>query len=224
MTFQSLRAVLATKTRLETDLSAAQKQIEVQAAKLRAAEHDARIDPLTHIPNRRAFDKHMEGVQSLFERQEIAYSLVVLDLDNFKSVNDNFGHAAGDSVLQVAAKLLQSQLRLSDRVFRFGGEEFVLVLVATGLRQAMIVAERARKRIEASVVYYDGQELRVTASAGVAEAGRGDSCSNLLEQADAALYSAKRAGRNRVEAARQPQCAADAADSHSGDLQRMGLD
>jgi diguanylate cyclase (GGDEF)-like protein len=167
---------------------------------LRAAERDARMDSLTHIPNRRAFDEHVTAVHALFERQRIAYSVVMLDLDNFKSVNDRYGHAAGDSVLQVIAKLLQSQLRLSDRVFRFGGEEFVIVLVATNLQQAMLVAERARKRIEASIVYFKGRELRITTSAGVCEVRDGLTSAAVLAQADAALYGAKSAGRNRIEA------------------------
>lgn len=202
MTFESLRGVLEAKHQLELELSAAHKQIEQQAAKLRTAEHDARVDPLTRIPNRRAYDEHMEGVHNLFERQGIAYSLVLLDLDNFKRLNDTYGHAAGDAVLQVTAKLLQSQLRLSDRAFRIGGEEFVLVLVATSMRQATIVAERARKRIEASVVHFEGKELRVTTSAGVAEARPGLASRDILELADAALYAAKSGGRNRIHLAK----------------------
>ena len=126
-------------------------------------------------------------------------------------LNDAHGHAAGDAALQVTAKLLQSQLRLSDRAFRIGGEEFALVLVATDARHAEIVAERARRRIEASTVYFDGKQLRVTVSAGIAEARDNVPSRDILKQADAAMYAAKEAGRNRIEVARPELAAAGGA-------------
>jgi diguanylate cyclase len=201
MTRESLRDVLETRQRLQFELSAAQRQIEEQAVRLRAAEQDARIDYLTRLPNRRAFDEHLAGVHSLFERNGMAYTLMLFDVDRFKSVNDAYGHAAGDAVLQVMAKVMQTRLRLSDKVFRLGGEEFAMVLAATTRQQAAVVAERMRKRIEAAVVHFEGCELRFTASIGAAEIEVNQSSSELLERADEALYAAKEAGRNCVEIA-----------------------
>ena len=201
VTSESLRSVLETKESLEGRLADAHKKIEQQAAKLEAAEHDARIDSLTRLPNRRSLDGHLKSVHSLFERQRVTYSLLMFDIDKFKLFNDTYGHAAGDAVLQVTAKLLAAQLRPSDGVFRMGGEEFVMVLSATGLRQAKIVAECARNRIEASVVYFDGRDLHVKTSVGVAQVEEGSSIEDVMKQADAALYAAKRAGGNCVELA-----------------------
>jgi len=196
----TLHDVLESKYRLESELSEAAQKIERQAAQLKAAEREARIDVLTLLPNRRAFDEQLQVVHSLFERHGVMYSLVLFDLDRFKAFNDTHGHAAGDSVMQTVGKILQTQWRASDRAFRYGGEEFVLVCQATDARGALIVAERICRRIEASVVCVEGKELKVTTSAGVAQIQAGMSTRWLLEQADMALYIAKQEGRNRAYA------------------------
>lgn len=201
ITEDTLRNVFETRERLEAKLAAAQREIEQQAARLRAAELDARVDPLTRLGNRRALDEHLVTVHALNERNGLSYSLLMLDIDKFKSINDTYGHAAGDAVLQVMGKVLQTQLRLSDRPFRMGGEEFVMILSATSLKQAAIVAERVRKRVEAATVHFEGKTLHFTASIGVAEIEAGQSSGELLERADEALYAAKNAGRNCVEIA-----------------------
>jgi diguanylate cyclase (GGDEF)-like protein len=150
------------------------------------------------LANRRALDEQLEEIHALFERHGISYSVVMLDLDRFKAFNDTHGHAAGDSALQVVGKILNTQRRVTDRAFRYGGEEFVVVCQATDARGALMVAERICRRIESSVIPFEGQELEVTISAGVAEIQPAISTRGLLEQADIALYSAKRQGRNRT--------------------------
>jgi len=198
LTAAAVQQVLESKRRLESELATAQQRIEEQVAQLKAAEQDARIDSLTRLPNRRSFDEQLVEVHSLFERQNVIYSMIILDIDNFKTFNDTHGHGAGDAVLQVVGKVLQTQKRPTDHASRIGGEEFAVILQATSAQHGQLVAERMRKRIETSTVHFDGKELNVTASAGVAQIESGVAAKQLFEQADLALYSAKKQGRNCV--------------------------
>lgn len=161
-------------------------------------------DPLTSLENRRALDAVANAVTSTMAGGE-DLAAVLLDIDHFKSFNDTQGHMAGDSALQRIADLLRSSLRNdNDHAFRFGGEEFLLILPRTGLEQATTLAERLRQAIENEAIPNPNTEAGVlTASLGVA-AMRCESASvvgQLIESADAALYEAKRAGRNRVSRA-----------------------
>ena len=161
-------------------------------------------DPLTSLENRRALDAVANAVTSTMAGGE-DLAAVLLDIDHFKSFNDTQGHIAGDSALQRIADLLRSSLRNdNDHAFRFGGEEFLLILPRTGLEQATTLAERLRQAIETEAIPNPNTEAGVlTASFGVA-AMRCESASvvgQLIESADAALYEAKRAGRNRVSRA-----------------------
>jgi len=125
-------------------------------------------------------------------------SLIILDLDGFKAVNDTHGHAVGDRVLKALARCLEEHLRQSDRAVRLGGEEFAVLLPETGLPQALRLAERLRQAVAALKV---PPVERLSASFGVAQASPTDSPFSLLKRADEALYRAKRAGKNRVETA-----------------------
>ncbi|WFR60919.1 sensor domain-containing diguanylate cyclase [Paenibacillus amylolyticus] len=154
--------------------------------------YDARTDVLTGINNRRVFD---EVIQQWIE-EEIPFSLVIFDIDHFKSINDEFGHSAGDEVLKYVASLLRMSVSLNDVCFRFGGEEFVVLMRHCHSKQAYETAERIRITLEASVLPINRS---VTISAGIAEYPLNSiSATELFSLADSALYQAKAVGRNRT--------------------------
>jgi len=158
---------------------------------------EARIDALTGLANRRAFEEVLAAEISRAQRFEHQLAIVLLDLDRFKQINDSFGHAAGDVMLRSVSHLLTSLARQGDTVARWGGEEFVAVLPETDLPGARRFAERLRRTIEAHPV----GEMRTTASCGVATMLPVDTVEALLAAADQALYEAKSNGRNRTETA-----------------------
>ena len=166
-------------------------------------------DELTGLGNRRYFVQRGEDAVRLAERHGRPLSLLMIDLDKFKDVNDRYGHAAGDDVLKFLAVNLSLHSRSTDTCGRTGGEEFAIVLPETALGEALITAERIRAAVERTPVPSDHAEMpiAVTVSIGVAQLARGQSLDQLLEQADRALYGAKRSGRNRVEPAGAKQAA-----------------
>jgi diguanylate cyclase (GGDEF)-like protein len=157
-------------------------------------------DPLTSLYNRRFMEETLERELVRARRTETCLSVVMLDLDHFKSMNDQYGHAAGDTVLRAVAALLSRGLRASDIACRFGGEELIVILPDCPPEGAAMRAEAIRASLEAMQVVELGQSFKVTASFGVASSALcGYDQGALLKAADSALYSAKRAGRNRVE-------------------------
>lgn len=160
----------------------------------------ATTDTLTGLPNRRHFlgrlDEELERIRRLTTRDAC---VLMLDLDHFKRINDVYGHAAGDTVLRHFASILREQLRLTDTGGRLGGEEFAIILSATGVEAAQGFAERLCQKLAEMPVTVDGQTVFVTASIGIAAISRTDATSDsVLMRADAALYQAKECGRNRV--------------------------
>ena len=156
----------------------------------------AYTDALTGLANRRAFDRRMLLDDLLGRKGPL--SVIIVDVDHFKAVNDQFGHEAGDVVLRGIADTIQEAVRENDFVSRHGGEEFAILLPETELGAGQLVAERIRARIAAQVFAGRGAAVRVTASFGVAAVGAGSSRKGLVSIADAALYRAKAGGRNRV--------------------------
>ena len=174
-----------------------------------ATEHEAsrRIyesamrDPLTRSYNRRFADERLAAEVSFAQRHGTPLSLMILDVDEFKRVNDTLGHGAGDAVLRVLAGALSRTVRVEDVVARWGGEEFVVIARGIDARNAFIFGERIRKTIAALSIPWETAPMRVTVSVGVATMQAGSSIvtqAALLEAADQALYRAKAAGRNRV--------------------------
>jgi diguanylate cyclase (GGDEF)-like protein len=160
------------------------------------------IDHLTQIFNRRYLYARGEQETALARRHRRPLSLLMLDIDHFKQVNDVHGHAAGDVVLHAVAQCCQTTKRATDLAGRLGGEEFAVVLPETPLPQALQAAERLRRAVAANGVQLGDRNLTVTASFGVACLQESDAdFSSLLRRADAALYVAKHDGRNRVAAA-----------------------
>lgn len=159
-------------------------------------------DPLTQIHNRAAFDDLLAQEISLSVRHGSSLSLVMLDLDHFKAVNDSYGHVVGDQVLKAFVRRVGQCTRGSDMVFRYGGEEFALVLRSTELAGALALAERIRESVERMRVENGTSAVRLTVSLGVTQLRLGDDPLSLVERSDRALYRSKRAGRNRVSSAR----------------------
>lgn len=159
-------------------------------------ESAALTDSLTGIPNRLYFDQQIDANLLAAQRYGVTFSIIMLDLDHFKRVNDQHGHATGDSVLREFSQIAKNQLRMTDQLARWGGEEFIIATPHTGLEQALTLAERIRSAVAAHDFAVVGS---VTASMGVAEYRLGETPIALLERADDALYRAKAGGRNRIE-------------------------
>ncbi len=171
----------------------------------RIVERQALVDGLTGLPNRRQCEETLADELARIERFGGPLAVVVADLDWFKDVNDRYGHPAGDAVLRELAVLLQETLRDIDLAGRWGGEEFLLILPGTDLDGGAQVAERIRVALAGRIVLSaDGTPIPVTASFGVASTPAATTASELFAAADAAMYEAKRAGKNRVETAPQP--------------------
>ena len=184
--------------RLQVELDQTRKAVAQQSEQLEQAHEEARVDVLTALPNRRAFDEKIEELHSLFERGNSPYVVALLDIDHFKSFNDEHGHAVGDKVLGFVADVLRGTQRWTDHVARYGGEEFVILLPRMAGHKAKFAIDRQREKIEHAALTTDRQKLSVTVSAGVAEVLPGDTVSRVLARADEALYAAKSAGRNKT--------------------------
>jgi diguanylate cyclase (GGDEF)-like protein len=174
------------------------QMVELQAElSARVLELDAlsKTDALTGIGNRRSFETWLTAEVQRSNRYHSPLALIMLDLDKFKSLNDTFGHHAGDQVLQAMGMLLSSTARNTDLVARYGGEEFAVILSNTDAESARIAAERLRVRIETT----PWPDQKITASLGIASWGPGaESASELIARADKALYRSKELGRNRA--------------------------
>jgi len=163
------------------------------------------VDPLTGTYNRQTMMGDLNSERERAIRTQVPTALALVDLDHFKSVNDSYGHQAGDIVLQAIAGILQSHVRPFDKVYRYGGEEFLICLPNADMKQCARVLERLRRVIEASPVSIkDGTLLSVTASIGAAPMTKSRTVEQIIEKADKALYAAKEGGRNRVRVWRNP--------------------
>ena len=156
----------------------------------------ATIDSLTGIPNRAAYDERIEHEYLRWQRSGVAISILAWDIDRFKTVNDAYGHRAGDKVLRVVAQHLARHVRGTDFVARYGGEEFVMILIGTSSEQALVAADKIRLGIGRIGFHFRGKPVTVTASCGIATFREDDTPDSIFDRADRALYRAKDAGRN----------------------------
>lgn len=165
----------------------------------RALQTLAETDTLTGLPNRVLLESTFDTFSARARRNGTPLTLLLLDLDHFKKINDSHGHSAGDEVLSTAAELMRRRLRGSDFLCRLGGEEFLALLPDTDLEHAEMIAETVRKRIQDTAIRFRGQEIPLTLSIGIAELDRDEhNLDALLRIADKRLYLAKALGRNRV--------------------------
>ena len=184
-------------SQIETTLTALLYPIR-NALRYHVAVQTALHDPLTGAGNRIALDNALHRECQLAERYAQSVSILVLDIDFFKLINDNYGHAVGDQVLQQVAHSIRAHTRETDMTFRYGGEEFVVVLSKTDLQGASLIAERVRQQIEQQAFKTQAGEIKLTVSIGAGTLHERDSIKQLFNRADEALYQAKATGRNRV--------------------------
>lgn len=184
-----------------TQLNQRIHEMEQETTELRESAEKSRDlalkDALTGIWNRQALNEILEKEFARWQRYQSPLSIVIWDVDFFKRVNDNYGHAAGDKVLRTIASIFQKATRDADFISRFGGEEFMGVFPETRLEDALILANKIREKVELSKFHYEDKRVFITASAGLATFRPGDSIDDVFKRADKALYQAKQGGRNR---------------------------
>ena len=189
--FYLKRAVLTMAQELEALIT----QLKSEKDKL---EELAYTDPLTGLSNRRFFLEEMKRVLETAKRYKEPLSILMLDVDNFKRINDEYGHDVGDMILKQLAEVIRRSIRSSDIAARFGGEEFIVALPKTDEKGALMVAERIRQEFKKSKVKVDGKDVGTTVSIGVATLDEGYDLDRLIKEADEALYEAKRTGKDKV--------------------------
>jgi len=161
-------------------------------------EKESNIDPLTKLYNKRALLRDLETILDFGKDKKLDLSLIIFDLDDFKKINDTFGHIAGDKTLIYVAKVLKNSLRNEIKTYRFGGEEFVVVLNRIDLAEAEKIAKRILKTIAESKLIYKNSTIKITMSGGITEHKPNDTIDIIIERADKALYKAKEDGKNKV--------------------------
>ena len=196
-TRKSREETLQTQRAVQT----AEDKIRVLQAELARVSAKVREDQLTGALNRRGLEEEYERSCSACDRRVEPMCVALLDIDNFKSLNDTHGHQAGDSALVHLAKVIKATVRPTDVVCRYGGEEFVILLPGTGLQDSLAVVSRLQRELTKRFFLHDNQRLLLTFSAGVAERRAGESRDETIGRADASMYTAKRTGKNRVVAA-----------------------
>jgi diguanylate cyclase (GGDEF)-like protein len=164
-------------------------------------ENLANVDDLTRLYNKKSIMNHLEEGFKLAKMMKSPFSIIIFDIDDFKSINDQFGHTAGDQALREIPDALKGVTRQHDYTGRFGGDEFLIVLRNTSLSNACAIAERIRSRVDKRIFRHEGEEFHITISVGVASIDSSTkSADSLFEAADRANYNAKRDGGNRVSA------------------------
>lgn len=168
-------------------------------ANLEEQRQKALIDPLTGLPNRAAWEERLGHEMAVLQKNKTNLLVCILDLDHFKRINDGYGHLAGDRVLKIVAKVVKKQLRPTDFIARFGGEEFVILLPATQVTAGLALLEKLRTAVEECPFHFKSEPVTITVSTGVTALRPGERSDVALKRADQALYRAKENGRNRVE-------------------------
>ena len=187
---------------LRERLTAMENESSLMKEQLKEERQRALKDALTELPNREAFDERFEMEVARFNRYGKPATLVVGDVDHFKSVNDTYGHLSGDKVLQIIAKELSNRTRKTDFVARYGGEEFVIILPETDIEVAMQVINKTREMISRLPFHFKDERLTITMSFGLVAFDKNIERAEMFELADQALYTAKQNGRNRIEIAK----------------------
>ncbi len=195
---KEIDCVIASNATLTGELAKSQAVLTEQQHQIEDLRTAVRIDGLTQLANRAYFDEKLKEMVALHKRYGDPFTLIMIDLDNFKTINDSYGHPAGDRILKGVAMKIKASLRGSDFLARFGGDEYALILIKTDVKAATEVAWKLCEEVRGSRFILDDTSLNMTLSIGVAEVSRDDTDETLLKRADAALYRTKAAGRNGV--------------------------
>ena len=188
--------VVRANQNLKTKLDTAEGRLQEQAVEIEAHMSRSLTDALTGLPNRREFNARLEERMGAWNRRRDVFSLLLIDVDHFKKLNDRYGHLAGDQVLATIGRALRGAIRREDAVARFGGEEFAILMPSTSLEQAIEVAQKVREAVARVAISRGGQQIAVTVSGGLATIESNERVEALIQRADSALYAAKGAGRN----------------------------
>jgi diguanylate cyclase len=181
---------------MSEELEKAQSKINTLTEELKEARSELTMDPLTKVGNRKGFSEDIESVIEAGKSKKLSLVLMMIDMDNFKFLNDEYGYVAGDKVLYFVAQTIKAMIRTADKVYRYGGEEFAVVLNRCDAEQAEAIANKIRLKIEQSHLIYAGKSLQVTISVGVTTHQQGDTLDDLIGRADKALYCAKKSNKN----------------------------
>lgn len=199
--------MVAQNKTLEAQLDKSTQAMEALQRDLETIRREAMTDGLTGLSNRKAFDEEIRRIAREADTNNVTFTLLMVDIDHFKGFNDNFGHQVGDQVLRLVARTLVDGVKGRDIAARYGGEEFAILLPETEMRAGVAVGENLRRTLSTKDIINrsNGEKMgRITMSIGVAEYYNGESIEDLIERADAALYTAKHNGRNQVAAAPTP--------------------
>lgn len=194
------------KTKAISDLEQVQKELKSKQKELleinQTLKRLAITDELTGLNNRRSYKKALSQNLSLYKRTTNPFSLLMIDIDYFKKINDTYGHLIGDQILKELARILVDELREQDISFRYGGEEFAVILPNTNINDSIFIAEKVRRSVE----YAEWQVPSVTISIGIATTKIGDTIKTIQTRADKALYESKNNGRNQITHAYYSNC------------------
>ena len=193
-----IEEISSVSKKMSQELQKAQEKIDRLNNELDHALTELTTDPLTQIKNRKGLYEDMEKIIAAGAAKELPMVMMVVDADDFKSLNDTYGHLAGDKVLYFLAQSIKSIIRSGDDVYRYGGEEFIVILNRCDQTQANAVAEKIRSKIEHSHLIYGGKTIHITVSIGVTLHRQNDTFEDFFSRADHALYHAKQGGKNRT--------------------------
>ncbi|KPK40183.1 MAG: hypothetical protein AMJ69_03270 [Gammaproteobacteria bacterium SG8_47] len=187
--------------RLQGTITQMERETTELRERIKQARRDALLDVLTGLPNRLAYEERLAQELARTQRYGNPLSLLVLDVDHFKRINDTYGHSAGDKVLKVIGEVLAKNVRATDFIARYGGEEFVVLAPETDTQAGLAAADKLRQAVSACEFHYRGERVGITLSCGIAQCAPDEGAQSLFERADRALYRAKSAGRNRCAVA-----------------------
>ncbi|MGC8754137.1 MAG: GGDEF domain-containing protein [Thermosulfidibacteraceae bacterium] len=196
---EEIRILQETNRELKKELNKSIKKVEVLKERIRSLYERSTKDPLTNLLNRAKFEMTIDKLIKNYREDRIkCFCIALMDIDNFKKLNDLYGHVVGDEFLRRCAEVIVKELRSCDLPFRYGGEEFAVIIVDTRIKEAVAVCERLRRNIEEIRISTEIGNAKTTISIGIAEATKEDSPKSLIERADKALYLAKRDGKNCI--------------------------